>query len=85
MSVDPSPDWLRLGLEVFGGAIGAAVTCVTIAWRLREWLSGKFGMVFERIDENRKKADDRHEENLRRFERLRVALAELGWRSGRQE
>ena len=70
------------------GVIAAltAVSCVSSVGALGWWLSGRFRSVEtsfgEKIESLRARQDVRHEENLRRFGQISVALARLGYRNG---
>jgi|GEM_PF-7127650 hypothetical protein len=73
--------WIALGgfvLTAIGGIFGALL----VPWRLRGWLGDQFDATRKMFNDTMKSHEDkdqeRHEENLERFARIRIALAKAG-------
>ncbi len=76
-------DWSGLStlLTIIIGVTGSAASVASLGW----WLSARFRAVEnacrEMLEEHEQKDQERHEENLKRFAQISVALARLGYRN----
>jgi len=75
---------LTLVLTIGGAAASVIAAAASLSW----WLAAKFAevrkMFYKVLDAHEVLDQRRHEENLSRFERIHVALAQLGFRAGGQ-
>lgn len=87
-----------MGAETIATIGATAVAVVFSIWGLGWWLRGKFQeikdygdkrwlrvsqMFTQKVDDHENQDQQRHEDNLNRFMRIEVALAQLGWRNGK--
>lgn len=67
------------------GQVVSIVTGIASIGGLGYWMAGRFRAIEHladaALDRHETKDQLRHEENLRRFESVSIALARLGWRS----
>lgn len=57
---------------------------VGLGWWLRSQFSDTKKELYEAYEQHEKQDQSRHEDNLREFAKVFVALAELGWRNGKR-
>lgn len=86
-----------MNLQLAGVIVSVAAVVVIAIWALGWWLRGQFQQVKdasdarwmtvkdaldEKYDLHERQDQKRHEDNLKQFGRIYVALAQLGWRNG---
>ena len=69
-------------VTIGGAAFSSALSVSGLGW----WLRGKFTQVDNNSQarwlDHEEKDQNRHEDNLKKFSGIAVALAQLGWRNG---
>lgn len=82
-------EWVN---AIIAGLTAAGTLLAVVAvfgWRARDWLAREFTKTretfYNKMEERDRTNLQRHEENLRQFSKIYIALARLGWRNGNGE
>lgn len=76
-------EWLNAAIAGLTAAGTLLAVVAVFGWRARDWLAREFSKTrdtfYQKMEERDETNLKRHEENLRQFSKIYIALARLGW------